>query len=315
LYPSCADTSVLTVKNDDRVSEIPPGYLRNPLEVGKMERVTSLPPRILKSIAELPSKNEKFVENFSGEHTPSKTSPIMTLNSISVEALLPIHQHSPVFKSGESSQITKHPNIKQLCTNNQKLKYPNALTYNTETSDWFLPMIAEIINTKIEAPSHPLLKFKLSSPAADYNMSILKSHGNSIQNLIAAYPHSFISPGLEFCPAHLLEKLFMHHHNWHLIQKSLSGGSKWPLLPIEDKERVARNIEFIARENHKSALKYEDEYIKIVEAEINQGWMFPLPLHLHGALSFSLSNFCKHFLQAESLSIHQYQHGVQILQE
>ncbi len=46
------------------------------------------------------------------------------------------------------------------------------------------------------------------------------------------YPYSFINPGSEFRHVHLLEKLFLHHNNWHLIQKSLLGGSMWPLLPI-----------------------------------------------------------------------------------
>jgi len=53
---------------------------------------------------------------------------------------------------------------------------------------------------------------------------------------------------------------------------------------------VTKNIEFIARGNHKSAIKYNDEYLKIVKAEISQGWMFPIPLHyintlMHGELA------------------------------
>ncbi len=53
----------------------------------------------------------------------------------------------------------------------------------------------------------------------------------------------------------------------------------WPLEPISDQDRIAKNIEFIARGNHKSAIKYEDKYVKIVKTEIRQGWMFPIPLH------------------------------------
>jgi len=72
--------------------------------------------------------------------------------------------------------------------------------------------------------------------------------------------------------------------NWHLISNSLSKGSVWPLLPINNDERVAKKIEFIARGNHKSAIKYNDEYLKIVKAEISQGWMFPIPLHYINSL-------------------------------
>lgn len=121
-------------------------------------------------------------------------------------------------------------------------------------------------------------------------MNILRAHGDSIQNLIETYQGLFISPGLEFCPAPLLEKLLMHHHNCYLIQASLVRGSVWPLNPIADKDRVRKNIEFIARGNHKSTLKYDKEYTRIVESEIVQGWMFPIPLHYinilrHGELA------------------------------
>jgi len=160
----------------------------------------------------------------------------------------------------------------------------------TDTPDWFLPTIANITNTKIDTPSHPPLMFELTERAATHNMNVLRSHGDSINKLIEAYPGSFLSPGSEFRPVHLLEQLFMHHHNWMLIQKSLTMGSIWPLNPIKDDDRKAKNIEFIARGNHKSALKYDSEYLKIIKAEVDQGWMFPVPMHYinimkHGELA------------------------------
>lgn len=116
-------------------------------------------------------------------------------------------------------------------------------------------------------------------------MKILQFHNNSIQNVLDAYQGLFISPGSEFRPPYLLEKLFMHHHNWWAISKSLSQGSQWPLRPLLDSGRIAKNNEFISRGNHKSALKYGEEYVKIIEAGISQGWMFPLPLEYINSLS------------------------------
>ena len=121
-------------------------------------------------------------------------------------------------------------------------------------------------------------------------MSVLRKHKNSIQMLIESCPGSFLSPGSEFRPVALLEKLLMHHPSWHLIGDSLSRGSVWPLQEIPNNERVSKNIEFIARGNHKSALKYHDDYVKIINAELSQGWMFPIPLHYinelqHGELA------------------------------
>jgi hypothetical protein len=135
----------------------------------------------------------------------------------------------------------------------QLIRVPNNFS---ETPELFLPTISSILNTKLDAPSHPSLKFELSQEAAQYNMSILKSFGNSIQNLINAHPGSF-SPGSEFRPANLLRGLLLHHPNWHLIESSLTKGSVWPVLPILESERIAKNIEFIVRGNHKSAKKYE----------------------------------------------------------
>ena len=121
-------------------------------------------------------------------------------------------------------------------------------------------------------------------------MLILRQHGNSIQNLILHCPNSILSPGSEFRPVEVLEPLFLHHCNWPIIKRILESGSLWPLDPISDHDRIAKNNEFIKRGNHKSAIKYEAEYDKIIQAEVNQGWMFPIPLYYinylhHGELA------------------------------
>jgi len=106
-----------------------------------------------------------------------------------------------------------------------------------------------------------------------HNMLLLKQHGDSIQNLILAYPNSFISPGSEFRPINVLEPLLMHHHNWLKIRNILQVGSIWPLHPISKEDRKNKNFEFITRGNHKSAEKFAEEYTKIISTEIDQGWM------------------------------------------
>jgi len=109
-------------------------------------------------------------------------------------------------------------------------------------------------------------------------MTILQQCGDSIQNLITWFPNSIISPGSEFRQPDILDKLFRHHHNWLIVKQILESGSLWPLDPITDQDQIAKNNEFIQRGNHKSAIKYEAEYEKKLTTEINQGWMFPIPL-------------------------------------
>jgi hypothetical protein len=120
--------------------------------------------------------------------------------------------------------------------------------------------------------------FTLTEEAAQHNMQLLQRHDNSIQKLIEAYPGSFISPGSEFQPVHLLDQLFVHHHNWPIIQNILTQGSLWPLLPISEVERITKNNEFIQRGNHKLAVKYKEDYLNIIQTEMDQGWVFPLPI-------------------------------------
>ena len=110
-------------------------------------------------------------------------------------------------------------------------------------------------------------------------MQILTECSHSIQNLILRCPGSIISPGSEFRHPDLLNNLFMHHHFWPVVKQILELGSLWPLDPISDSDRKAKNTEFINRGNHKSAIKYEAEYEKILTTEVAQGWMFPIPVH------------------------------------
>jgi len=49
-----------------------------------------------------------------------------------------------------------------------------------ETPQWFLSTITDIINSPVATPLHPPLRFDLSQAAADFNMKVLKVHGDSI---------------------------------------------------------------------------------------------------------------------------------------
>jgi hypothetical protein len=70
----------------------------------------------------------------------------------------------------------------------------------------------------------------------------------------------------------------------------LDHGSDWKLQHVLTHDHLAKNNELILRGNNKSALKCKSEYAKIVETNVIQGWMLPLPLHYidslhHGGLA------------------------------
>jgi hypothetical protein len=68
------------------------------------------------------------------------------------------------------------------------------------------------------------------------------------------------------------------------LNKILEQGSDWPVSPISNRERLAKNQDLIARGNHKSALKYTDKLEKTLEKEIAKGWVVPLPLNYVSSL-------------------------------
>ncbi len=109
-------------------------------------------------------------------------------------------------------------------------------------------------------------------------MKVLKQHKNSVSNLIEQNQSSIISYGSEFRPVAHLEFLLMHHKNWLPLVTLLTRGSLWPLKPIADIERLQKNREFINRGNHKSAIKHMTVLTDILEKEVQQGWMIPVPL-------------------------------------
>jgi hypothetical protein len=163
----------------------------------------------------------------------------------------------------------------------QKVKtYLHNLSFDTigDSPDWFLQTIKNIIDSTEDTPKAPALRFNLSYDAAVHNMRLLQSHNNDLQQYLKRNKDTFIGFGFEFRQTHILEPLLIHHPNWLKLKNLLEEGSNWKLDKMSEKDSIAKNSEFITRENHKSAKKYDPELCKTIEKELQQGWMFPLPL-------------------------------------
>jgi hypothetical protein len=186
---------------------------------------------------------------------PPNTQPSKKIHSI-IDGILPDPQISPVNSSGEYSKFKMIKYIKYQFTNDSfsktNMSYPmffptsQKLYFSKlDTPEWFLPTIKLIVDTPVVIPTSPNLQFSLSKTPADHNMRVLRYHGNNIQQYIENSVGTFIYPGSEFRSASVLEKLFIHHHNWPKIQGILQKGSSWPLSPISNKEHIAKNREFM----------------------------------------------------------------------
>jgi hypothetical protein len=150
--------------------------------------------------------------------------------------------------------------------------------FQSDSLEWFIPTLQTIINTTHTAPNAPSFKFELTQEAAEYNMNLLQRHNNDLQSYIIYNKGTYISFGSEFRSPELLEPLLLHHPNWRRFRDLLTQGSSWPLSDLSEEDRLAKNKEFIARGNHKSAITYESKLHKTILQEISQGWMFPLQL-------------------------------------
>jgi hypothetical protein len=97
---------------------------------------------------------------------------------------------------------------------------------------------------------------------------------------------TFISFGSEFCQSEVLEPLLLHPPDWRWFPDLLLKGSSWSLEELSKEDWLAKNNQFIARGNHKSANTYKTEFHKIIVQEISWGWMLPLPLSYMSSLSY-----------------------------
>ncbi len=89
--------------------------------------------------------------------------------------------------------------------------------------------------------------------------------------------HTSLKHGSEFRELSSLRRLLLHHPRWPKLYSLLESGSAWPLKPISDSDRQAKNTELILRGNHKSAITHHEILVETLRKEVRQGWMVPIP--------------------------------------
>jgi hypothetical protein len=149
----------------------------------------------------------------------------------------------------------------------------------TESPQWLMQMVKRVLQTNISTPSPPPLIFEASDAAANHNQTILQSYNNDLSMLLDDHQDSILNYGSEFRSTTVLEHLLLHHYRWPKLYQLLSRGSNWKLHDIDDSLRKQKNLEFINRGNHKSAIKHADVLSDTLLKEIAHGWMIPFPLN------------------------------------
>ena len=62
------------------------------------------------------------------------------------------------------------------------------------------------------------------------------------------------------------------------MKQVLAHGSKWPLQPLDEDDRIKDVKEALLFGNHKGAVKQQDLLVKLVTNDVIRGFALPLPL-------------------------------------
>ena len=133
-------------------------------------------------------------------------------------------------------------------------------------------ILTDILAWDSPAPHPPSFLFEWSMDAAQHNLRVLQEHNCNLREAIWAQPFSSITPGSEFRPVSVLERLCGNHPLWPCVRWYLTAGASWPMEPISEEDRLHDLRHIIRRGNHKSAIVDEARVVQILQDEVQNMW-------------------------------------------
>jgi hypothetical protein len=111
----------------------------------------------------------------------------------------------------------------------------------------------------------PIFEFALSVEAAETNYIILmhKFEGD-LHKALHAQQGSPLQNGSKFKPVSTLAPIFSNHPSWEKMRTVLSDRLTWPLLPLNDQNRLLNINDALALGNHKGADQQLELLLKLV---------------------------------------------------
>ncbi len=108
--------------------------------------------------------------------------------------------------------------------------------------------------TPCRHPLKPIFEFDTSVEVAEKNYIILMhKFGGDLHEALHAQQGTPLQYGSEFKPVSILAPIFSLHPSWEKMKTVLSDGSPWPLVPIDDQNRLLDIDDALAFGNHKGA--------------------------------------------------------------
>jgi hypothetical protein len=128
--------------------------------------------------------------------------------------------------------------------------------------------------------SKPIFEFNLSIKAAEKNYIILmgKFKGD-LYKALHAQQGLPLQYGSKFKPVSTLAPIFSNHPSWEKVKTVLLDGSTWPLLPLDDQNRLLDTDNALAFGNHKGTDQQPELLLNLVQDDVDRGFTLPLPLN------------------------------------
>ena len=142
----------------------------------------------------------------------------------------------------------------------------------TPSSVWpsdLITILQRIAELPCRQPSKPLFAFEFNLEAANKTFILLmRTFGGDLSKALLAQSDSPLGYGSEFKPIEMLELIFRNHPSWSRMKQVLKNGSKWPLQPLDEDDRIKDVEEALIFGNHKGTVKQQDLLVKLVTDDV-----------------------------------------------
>ena len=107
--------------------------------------------------------------------------------------------------------------------------------------------------------------------AANKNFILLKrKFGGDLSEALLAQSDSPLGYGSEFKPIETLEPIFENHPSWKRMKRILTHGSKWPLQPLEEENRIKDVEDALNFGNHNAIIENVYNYFLACSSKEDQ---------------------------------------------
>jgi len=115
-----------------------------------------------------------------------------------------------------------------------------------------------------------IFAFEFSLEAANKNFILLnRKFGGDFSKALLAQSNSPLGYGSEFKPTKTLELIFKNHPSWSRMKRILTHGSKWPLQPLDEEDRIKVVAEALNFGNHKGWRHVSSTTISMTEPPLS----------------------------------------------